>query len=203
MADIDLIYGAGKLKGVAASPFGDQLVSQYLGEYGAMAAKGQIYTAYTSAVALSLAATATIGCMVWNPPGSGVRVHLLEWGSMVIVTDADLTGVGLAIGYQTTTPTTTTAATFYGSTRVTDIAARPGAVRAYNIATVLTAPLTMMTLHHNTAAINTVGMEAMNGSFKGGIVIEEGGFATTVALGAAGAASGWTGHLLFAEIPKA
>lgn len=202
MADLDLVYGATKTKGVAATGNGDQLVTQYLGDYAAMAAKGQIYTAYTSAVALSLAATATIGCMVWNPPGSGVRIHLLEWASQIIVTDADCTGVGLAIGYQTTTPTTTTAATFYGRTLVDQVTAVAGKAKAYNIATVLTAPLTMAVLHHNTAAINTVGMENMSGSFKGGIILEEGGFATTVALGAAAAASGWTGHLMFAEIPK-
>lgn len=184
------------------APRGETLVSSYLGEYGALAEAGQVYTAYTSAVALSLAATATIGCMVWNPLGSGVRIHLLEWGSMIIVTDADCTGVGLAVGYQTTTPTTTTAATFYGRTLIDDIVAKPGKARAYNIATVLTAPLTMLTLHHNTAAINTVGEDMMTGSFKGGIVLEEGAFATTVALGAAAAASGWTGHLMFAEVPK-
>lgn len=202
MADIDLVNGSQKVKGVAASPAGDMLVSQNLGDYAAMALKGQAYTAYTSAVALSLAATATIGCMVWNPPGSGVRIHLLEWASQILATSATCTGVALAIGYQTTTPTTTTAATFYGRTLVDDIVAKPGKARAYNIATVLTAPLTMWVLHHNTAAINTVGEDQMSGSFKGGIILEEGAFATTVALGAAAAASGWTGSLMFAEIPK-
>ena len=203
MSDLDLAYGANKVKGVSASPFGDQLVSQYLGDYSALAAKGQIYTAYTTSVALSLPATATIGCMVWNPPGSGVRIHLLEWASMIHVTDADCTGVLLATGFQTTTPTTTTAATFYGRTVVDDIVAKPGKARAYNIATVLTAPLAMYLLHHNTAAINTVGQENMSGAFKGCIILEEGGFATTAAHGAAAGTAGWSGHLLFAEIPKA
>ena len=182
---------------------GDQQVSQFLGDYSALAEAGMLYTAYTTAVALSLPATATIGCMVWNPPGSGVRIHLLEWGSQIYATDADCTGVVLAVGYQTTTPTTVTAATFYGRTLVDDIVAKPGKARAYNIATVLTAPLAMYLLHHSTAAINTVGQENMSGSFKGGIVLEEGAFATTAAHGAAAAASGWAGHLLFAEVPKA
>ena len=119
MSDLDLAYGSQKLKGVAASPFGDQLVSALLGPYAAMAARGWLYSAYTTAVALSLPATATIGCMVWNPPGSGVNIYLLDWASQIYVTDADCTGVVLAAGYQTTTPTTTTAATFSGSLKVT------------------------------------------------------------------------------------
>lgn len=202
MADLDLGFGSQKLKGVAATNAGDVLVSRYLGEYGAMALKGQVYSAYTSAVALSLAATATIGCMVWNPPGSGVRIHLLEWASQILVTSATCTGVALAVGFQTTTPTTVTAATFYGRLLVDDIVAKPGKAKAYNIATVLTAPLAALVLHHNTAAIATTGEDQMSGTFKGGIILEEGAFATTVALGAAAAASGWTGHLTFAEIPK-
>lgn len=200
--DLDLAFGAQKLKGVAATGAGDMLVSRYLGEYSALALRGQLYTAYTSAVALSLAAAATIGCMVWNRPGSGVRVHLLEWASQILVTSATCTGVGIAFGFQTTTPTTVTAATFYGRTLVSDIVANPGRVSCYNIATVLTAPLTAWVLHNNTAAIATTGEDQMSGSFKGGIILEEGAFATTVALGAAAAASGWTGSLLFAEVPK-
>ena len=60
MSDLDLAFGAQKLKGTAATGAGDALVSQYLGKYGALALKGQLYAAYTTAVALSLPATATI-----------------------------------------------------------------------------------------------------------------------------------------------
>lgn len=202
MSDLKLAYGAGEVKSSAGTPFGDQLVSALLGPYAAMAARGWLYSAYTSAVALSLPATATIGCMVWNPPGSGVNIYLLDWASMIHVTDADCTGVVLAAGYQTTTPTTTTAATFYGRLSFDQVTAVPGAAKAYNIATVLTAPLACALLHHNTAAINTVGQEQMSDSFKGGILLREGAFATTAAHGAAAGTSGWTGHLIFAEVPK-
>lgn len=202
MADLDLAFGSQKLKGTAGTFAGDQLVSPLLGEYSALAARGWLYSAYTTAVALSLPATATIGCMVWNPPGSGVNIFLLEWASQIYVTDVDCTGVVLAVGYQTTTPTTTTAATFYGRLSVDQVTAVPGGAKAFNIATVLTAPLACALLHHSTAAINTVGQEQMSGSFKGGIMLKEGGFATTAAHGAAAGASGWAGHLIFAEIPK-
>ena len=202
MADLDLVFGAQKLKGSAATGVGDALVSEYLGKYAALALKGQLYLAYSTALALSLPATATIGCMVWNRPGSGVRVHLLEWSSQIYATSAACTGVVIAAGYQTTTPTTVTAATFYGRTLINDIVAQPGRVSAYNIATVLTAPLAVMLLHHNTAAIATTGEDVMTGTFGGGIILEEGAFATTAAHGAAAAATAWAGSLLFAEIPK-
>ena len=202
MSDLDLTYGAQKTKSVSATQFGDQLASNLLGEYSALAKRGFMYGAYTTAVALSLPATATIGCMVWNPPGSGVDVYLLEWGSQIYATDADCTGVVLAVGYQTTTPTTTTAATFSGSLKINQATAVPGKAKGYNIATVLTAPLACWLLHHSTAAINTVGQEQMSGTFKGGILLEEGAFATTAAHGAAAAASGWAGHLIYAEVPR-
>lgn len=202
MADIDLAFGSQKLKGVAASPAGDMLVSPYLGDYGALALRGQLYAAYGTGLAVSLPATATIGLMIWNRPGSGVRVHMLEWASQVYVTSATTTGIVLAAGFQTTTPTTVTAATFYGRTLLNDIVAQPGKVSAYNIATVLTAPLAIALLHHNTAAIATTGEDVMAGSFGGSIVLEEGAFVAVAAHGAAVAAAGWAGSFLFAEVPK-
>lgn len=186
----------------AGGAFNETLISQLLPEYAELARRGFLYSSYVSAVALSLAATATVGNMVWNPPGSGVRVFLLGWASQIIVTDADCTGVGLAVGYQTTTPTTTTAATFYGRTLINQATAIAGKAKAYSVATVLTAPLTCEVLHHNTAAIATTGEDMMSNSFKGAWVLEEGAFATMVALGAAAGAAGHTSSILVAEIPN-
>ena len=177
------------------------LIDRLLGEYSELATRGWLFSAYYTGLALSLPATATIGGMVWNPPGSGVRIHMLEFSTMNYATDADCTGVVGAVGYQTTTPTTTTAATFYGRTLVDQIVAVPGKAKAYGIATVLTAPLAMMLLQHNTAAIASTGEDLVQGTFKGGIVLEEGAFFTTAAHGAA--ATSWAGSLLFAEVPKA
>src|SRR3990167_6484838 len=151
----------------AGGPLDETLASQLLPEYAELARRGYLYSSYSAAVALSIAATSTIGNMVWNPPGSGVRIYLLAWASQIIVTDADCTGVGLAVGYQTTTPTTTTAATFYGRTLINQTTAVAGKAKAYGIATVLVAPLNCEVLHHNTAAINTVGEDQMSGRFGG------------------------------------
>lgn len=184
----------------AAGPNNEALVSQLLPDWATLAQRGWLYSTYSTALALSLPAAATIGAMVWNPPGSGVRIHLLAFSSMNYATDADCTGVVLAVGYQTTTPTSTTAATFYGRTLIDQTTAVPGKAKCYSIATVLTAPLAVELLQHNTAAIATTGEDLVRGEFKGAWALDEGGFATTAAHGAA--ATSWAGHILFAEVPK-
>ena len=194
------IQGASGLVTARAGALNQTLMAALLAEYGEQAVRGWLYSTYSTAVALSLPATATVGAMVWNPPGSGVRIHLLEFSSMNYATDADCTGVVLAVGYQTTTPTSTTAATFYGRTLISQATAVVGQAKCYSIATVLTAPLAVELLQHNTAAIATTGEDLVRGSFKGAWVLEEGGFATTAAHGAA--ATAWAGHILFAEVPK-
>src|SRR5260221_10703016 len=51
------------------------------------------------------------GNIIWNPPGSGVRLSILKWTSNVVATSASLTGIGIAGGFQTTSPTGLGAAT--------------------------------------------------------------------------------------------
>lgn len=201
MANVTLSVGEGASTLARGGASGDAFVSQYAPRYYEWARKGRIYTSYVSAVATSLAATASIGNIVWNPPGSGVHLVFLKWTSQIVATSASCTGIALAAGYQTTTPTTTTAATFAGSTFINQVTAVAGKAKAFSIATVLTAPLTFKVLHHNTAAINTVGMEQMSGDLEGSVIVDEGGFVTMVALGAAAAASGHTSSLMWAEVP--
>ena len=202
MAEVNLnVSPAGSVR-QAGGPYGDAFVSDLMPRYGEWSKRGGIYVSYVSAVATSLAATASIGNIVWNPPGSGMRLYLSKWTSQIVATSAACTGIALAFGFQTTTPTTTTAATFAGSCKVKDIVAVAPQARAYSIATVLTAPLTAIVLHHNTAAINTVGMGQMSGDLEGSVCVEEGGFVAMVALGAAAAASAHTSSIMWIEVPK-
>ena len=202
MAEVNLnVSPAGSVR-QAGGPYGDAFVSDLMPRYGEWAKRGGIYVSYSAVVATSVAATATIGNMIWNPPGSGMRLYLTKWTSQIVATSASCTGIALAFGYQTTTPTTTTAATFAGSCRVSDIVAVAPKARAYGIATVLTAPLTAIVLHHNTAAINTVGEDINAGDLEGSVCVEEGGFVTMVALGAAAAASAHTSSIMWIEVPK-
>lgn len=201
MADLDLVVGSGKIKGVAGGIDGDVLVSEYHARYGRAALAKRLYFSYSSAVATSLAATAAIGNIVWNPPGSGVRLILTKWTSQIVATSATCTGIALAFGYQTTTPTTTTAATATGSSFINQVVAVPGLAKAYGIATVLTAGVTGWVLHHNTAAIATVGEDTQAGDLEGMFVIDQGGFVHMCALGTAAAASGHTSSLAWYEAP--
>lgn len=202
MAEVNLIVPPAGSVRAQGGPNGDTFVSDLMPRYGEWAKRGSVYVSYSATVATSVAATATIGNMIWNPPGSGVRLYVTKWTSQIVATSASCTGIALAFGYQTTTPTTTTAATFAGSCRVSDIVAVAPKARAYGIATVLTAPLTAIVLHHNTAAINTVGEDMQAGDLEGSVVVEEGGFVTMCALGAAAAASAHTSSLMWIEVPK-
>lgn len=206
MAQNQLVRGI-QSNGTSTIPFtqkggvlGDALVSELNPIYYQAAKEGRLFTSYVSAVATSLAATSTIGNMVWNPPGSAVDLVLTEWTSNIVATSATCTGIAIAGGYQTTTPTSTTAATATGSTLIaaTTLGAATGI--AYSIATVLTAPVVIQVLHHNTAAINTVGTDQNTGDFKGSIVVRPGGFVTLCALGAAAAASAHTSSLKWIEV---
>ncbi len=185
---------------VRLDSYGAMVTSGLRGNYAEQASRGGVYSSYVATVATSLAATATIGNMIWNPPGSGVRLELLRWTSQIVATSATCTGIAIAGGYQTTTPTTTTAATTQGSTRIRATTLTTGQALAYSIATVLVAPVIIRPLHHNTAAIATVGEDTQSGEFNGEIVVEEGGFVTLCALGAAAAASAHTSGLVWMEV---
>src|SRR5260221_241530 len=141
------------------------------------------------------------GNIIWNPPGSGVRLSILKWTSNVVATSASLTGIGIAGGFQTTSPTGLGAATATGNTFVNGIVRIAGLAQAYGSATLLTAPVIIAVLHHNTAAINTVGAEQMSGDLEGSIVVDQGGFVTLCALGAAAASSGHTSSIMWEEVP--
>lgn len=193
---------ANALQTANGGPLGDQFVSELHSPDFVLARAGMVYTSYVSAVATSLAATAAIGNIIWNPPGSGVVLALTQWTSQIVATSATCTGIALALGFQTTTPTSITGPTSSGNTIVSAVTrvADPTTVVA-SIATVLTAGVVSWVMHHNTAAINTVGEDQISGDFKGAFIIPEGGFAHICALGAAAAASGHTSSLMWKRIP--
>jgi hypothetical protein len=184
----------------AMGPNGDQYVSQLHGRYFAMARQGAIFTSYCPTVATSLVATAALGNIVWNPPGSGVVLVMLKWTSQLVANAASCTGIAIAGGYQTATPPATIAATTFGNTFASAVTRTVGKALAFASTTVAVAGVIIQVLHHNTAAINTVGMEMISGDLEGSIVVPEGGFVHMCALGAAAAASSHTSSLMWEEI---
>ena len=185
---------------------GESIFTELHGRYYEQAVRKNLFFSTSKVRATSLGATAQIGNIVWNPPDSGVNLAVTKWTSQIVVSSATCTGICLGLGYQTTAPTTVTVADTTGSTFALLSGASftvlpAGKAKAYAIATLLFAPIDGPVLHHNTAAINTVGMEVIAGDLEGSIVIPPGGIVTLQALGAAAAAAGHTSTIFWEEVP--
>lgn len=180
---------------------GDTIMSELHGRYYEQAVRKNIYFSLCLVRATSVAATASIGNIVYNPPDSGVNLVLGKWQSQIVVTSATTTGIALAVGYQPTTPTTVTVADASGCTFLQQPTLLTGKAKAYAIATMLLAPVNIALLHHNTAAIATTGVDIASGDFEGTIIVPPGHFICVSALGAAVAASGHNTWLTWEEVP--
>lgn len=131
-------------------------------------------------------ATAAIGLIVYNPLNSGVNLVPFLWSCQVYATSATMTGLVLAVNSQPTDPTTVTAAPLRGKCLLTgSTGLEVGKCSAYSVATII-APVLAWPLFHNTAAINTVGAEKIDGDLKGAFGFKPGTCAVLGALGAAG-----------------
>jgi len=158
------------------------------GEYKDMTLGGKLFfaTALDMEVAL-YTATAAIGIIIYNPPGSGVNCVFHKWAATVYATSATMTGLVLAVSAQTTTPTTATAAPLWGSTLLTSsVGQHGGQALAYSIATIAVAPVLVWPLFHNTAAIAITGVDNMSGDLGGAIASAPGTVIVMGALAAAG-----------------
>jgi hypothetical protein len=180
---------------------GDLVTSELHGRYYEQAVRKNVFFSLSLVRATSLISTSAIGNIVWNPPDSGVNLALQKWTSIISVTSATCTGIALAVGYQTTTPTGLTAIDATGATYLQQPTFLTGRAKAYAIATMLIAPVLVTLLHHNTAAINTVGGDQFSGDLEGSIIVPPGHYICMAALGAAAAASGHSSYLSWEEVP--
>jgi len=181
---------------------GALIVSQTGGKHAECSTRGKMCFSYCASRATSLPATAMIGNIVWNPPGSGHVLSLATWHVVIHVTSATTTGITLGYTAQAITPTSTTNSNAYGNCILN--AGSPGncIAKAYAIATLLVSPTPVVPLFHNTAAIATTGAENMSGDFHGVWTVPPGYAVALCALGAAVAASGMTSTLTWEEIPE-
>ena len=178
---------------------GDQIVSELHGRYYEQSVRKNVFFSLSVARATSLVSTSTVGNCIYNPPDSGVNLAISKWNSIMGGTAATCTGIGLAVGYQPITPTSVTVSDATGSTFLQQPTLLAGRAKAYAIATVLIAPVMIAMLHHNTAAINTVGVDQLSGDFEGQIIVPPGCFITTAATG--GADVSHTTWITWEEIP--
>jgi hypothetical protein len=182
---------------------GDNYVSKLNPDYYGQAFQGKLFTAYAAAQATSLAGTAMVGLQLWNgsPVTGGVNALLTYIGGMIIVSSATTTSLVLARGSgQVNAPTSQTAITgvtnnFLGS-------AGPGCT-ALNAGTFSNAPVAVMNLLHNTAAIATTG-EDIGFSIdlsRRLIIVPPQSWVCIAAVGGAVAASGSNLDLTWMELP--
>jgi hypothetical protein len=203
----DIKYGDGfPVSDYRIGQQGELVVSQLHADGYEQAVRRNTYFSHSIARATSLVTTAMVGNIVWNPPDSGVNCALRRWSSMIHATSATTVGISLAVGYQTTQPTTVTVADSTGSTYftlsgATNAVFRSGKAKAYASATFLFAPVAVWLLHHNTAAIATTGEDSLSDNLESSFIIPPGGFFCVAAQGAAAAAAAHTSSLLWEEIP--
>ncbi len=192
--------GAGLGLPVLVDSSGKLITQNSGGKYREATLDGRMCFSYCAARATSVPATAQIGNIVWNPPGSGVNLVFGPWSAQIQVTSATTLGITFGYSAQAITPTTTTVSDSYGSTLLN--AGSPGncLAKAYAIATILVAPTPVMNLFHNTAAINTVGVEQIGGDLEGLFVLAEGYVVALSAITAAVAAAGMTSTLTWEEV---
>lgn len=189
---------AGTNPGVRQGLDSELINSQLHGRDYQIAYDGQLYYAYSSLQTLSLVGTAITGLILWNSTAANNliirKVHV-----QVPVTSASLTGVALATttpGAQVAAPTTATVATKTGSTF---LGAGGGTGLAYNVGTCLTT-LVVWPFAHNTAAIATVGVDAINIDLEGAFIVPPFTAVHLAALGAGSAASAVTSGMIWEEV---
>lgn len=175
----------------------EAIMSNYNGRDYEAAYNGEMFYAYSSLQTLSAVGTAITGLILWNS-SSTKNLILRKIQVQVAVTSASLTGIALAsttAGAQVAAPTTPTVATKTGSTL---IGGSSGVGTAYNVGTCL-ATLVIWPLFHNTAAINTVGVDALYIDLEGAFIVPPFTAVHLAALGAASAASAVTSGMTWQE----
>lgn len=179
---------------------GELIISEHHGRYFEAASRSKLFYSTCTAKTLTASNTTNTGHTIWNSSnqtGSGVNLVLNKIGIIVSVTSASMTGIALGMNAQPAVPTGTTAATQAGATL---LGGAVGSGLSYSAATLNAAQTNVYPLFHNTAAINTVGIDSFNIDLEGAVICPPGYAVGLVALGAASAASAVTSVIMWEEV---
>jgi hypothetical protein len=177
---------------------GETIVSELHARYYETAYRRNLFAAYAAAQVLSVSGTAMTGLQLWNG-STTVNLVLTKISLAVLVTSATMTGITLATGTgQAAAPASQTAATKTGNLFLGGAAPQ---ATATNAATFLVAPTSLIQLAHNTAAINTVGVDQLVVDLEGSVIVPPQGYVALCALGAASAAAAVNASILWEEVP--
>lgn len=169
------------------------------GKYYETALNRRLFQSYGAPATLTAVNTTYTGHLLHNPASSGVNLVLYEIDLVVSVTSATMTGIALASATQSTTPTSTTAVERQGNLF---LGGASGAVQAYKAATLTAAGTAFRILMHNTAAIETVGVDRVNIDLGGSVIVPPGYWVALAAIGAASASAAVGSTIIYAEIPE-
>jgi hypothetical protein len=143
----------------------------------------------------------TIGNIVWNPPGSGVKLALARWIISCQFSNPTCYSYALGYGVQLTAPTDplegTSGCCFLGA-----IGGSPGKAKVYYLADLATSLTTIQLLAYNSVSVGDKGMARIGGDFEGGRVVLPGYVVGIKALSADSAPySGISSVLIWEEVP--
>lgn len=190
--------GAGTQIKARSGQLGDLIVSELHGRYYETNYRRNLFAAYSAFQVLSVSGTAMTGLALWNG-STTVNLALTKVALAVSVTSATMTGIALGVGTaQATAPTGQTAATKVGSLFLGGAAPQG---LALNAGTFGVAPAPQILLCHNTAAINTVGLDQLVVDLEGSVIVPPQAYVALCALGAASAAAAVTSTIFWEEIP--
>ena len=122
----------GNAAGVPSGNTGELLVSQLAGKYSHLVKAGKVHSSasITTAMVIYSTAAGTGGPLIWNPPGSGIDVHILSASVLTRVVTTVAGGIGFTgAGGQSVAPTTTTAADAAGNVLIGGAASAASAFR--------------------------------------------------------------------------
>lgn len=184
------------------SKYNELYVAIGRGTYGELCSRGKVFHAAVSAVTIPVVAGNLISVFgIYNPPGSGVDVELIECE----VTQAVATTVVDEFGiYADTAAALSALATF--TTQLTTVTNRRVMDPAANLARVYSAvthsgtPRRVAGLGQD-GAVTNAGTSSRSKPFQGGLIIPPGILCSVAASVAAGAGSGLNVDMAWAEIP--
>ena len=179
---------------------GEFIFSQAHGKYYEAASRGRLFYSHSAARAMSAPATAAIGNIVWNPPGSGVNLSFCMASIIYLVDDADARAVDLCYSVQATVPGSVTVANASGPCLLGAVGVSNGKAKAYSIATILVAGTPILSLGEIGTAKLSLGT-TLNLIDLGGLIVCPPGYLVTLHCIAAAGTAGVTSDLVWEEVP--
>lgn len=186
----------GTLPAVRTAKTGEMVVSELHGRYYETNYRKNLFYSTGTGQTMTTVTGSMVGNILYNG-NTSVNLVLQKIMLQVSVSSATMTGVALAYTTQATAPTGLTAATSTGSCF---LGAASSQAKAY-VAATGTAPVVIMAIAHNTAAINTVGMDQLVIDLEGSIIVPPNSILCLAAVGANAAAAAVTSTIFWEEVP--